>query len=102
MNYQKIYNQLIQKRQIYTLSKKNTYCERHHIVPRSLNGTNDKDNIVNLTAREHYIAHLLLWKIYKNTEYEYPLLYAFMKMSICTRKQKRQVRINSKIIKRNI
>ena len=66
MNYQKIYNQLIQKRQIYTLSKKNTYCERHHIVPRSFGGSNDKTNLVNFTAREHYIAHLLLWKYYKS------------------------------------
>jgi len=37
----------------------------HHIIPRSLGGLNDKINLVNLTAREHYIAHLLLWKIYK-------------------------------------
>lgn len=65
MNYQKIYDQLIQKRQIDVLNKKDCYCERHHIIPRSLGGTNNKVNLVNLTAREHYIAHLLLWKLYK-------------------------------------
>lgn len=39
------------------------YVERHHIIPRSLGGSNDKTNIVRLTAREHYIAHLLLTKM---------------------------------------
>ena len=38
------------------------YTERHHIFPVSLFGKND--NIVVLTAREHFIAHKLLVKIY--------------------------------------
>jgi len=29
-----------------------------------MNGSDDKDNLVNLTAREHFIAHILLVKIY--------------------------------------
>lgn len=36
------------------------YCEVHHIVPRSLGGSNEKDNLINLTARQHYIAHWIL------------------------------------------
>lgn len=36
------------------------YTESHHIIPRSLGGSNNKDNLVKLTAREHFIAHLLL------------------------------------------
>lgn len=39
------------------------YYEKHHVVPKSLNGNNSKDNLVNLTAREHFICHLLLTKI---------------------------------------
>ena len=39
------------------------YTEKHHIIPRSLGGNNDADNIVKLSGREHYIAHLLLTKI---------------------------------------
>ena len=97
MNYQKIYNQLIQKRQIYTLSKKNTYCERHHIVPRSLGGSNDKTNLVNLTAREHYIAHLLLWKIYIGTSYEFSMNYALIKMTISSINHQRKYKYNSKL-----
>lgn len=38
------------------------YCEVHHIVPKSLGGTNDKSNLISLTARQHYIAHWMLWK----------------------------------------
>jgi hypothetical protein len=36
------------------------YCEVHHIVPRSLGGSNDKANLISLTARQHYIAHWIL------------------------------------------
>jgi hypothetical protein len=36
------------------------YSERHHIIPKSLGGSNALDNLVNLTAREHFIAHMLL------------------------------------------
>lgn len=38
------------------------YTESHHIIPRSLGGDNSSDNIVRLTAREHFICHLLLAK----------------------------------------
>ena len=36
------------------------YKEVHHIIPKSCGGSNDKDNLVALTAREHYIIHMLL------------------------------------------
>lgn len=65
MDYSRIYNQLISKRQNIP-PPENVYCEKHHIIPKCLKGTNDKSNIVRLTAREHYIAHLLLAKIHKN------------------------------------
>lgn len=66
MNYQKIYDQLINKRikQPYIFD----YHEKHHILPKSCGGSNDKSNIVYLSAREHYIAHLLLVRIYKNNK----------------------------------
>jgi hypothetical protein len=38
------------------------YCEVHHIIPKSLGGTNAKDNLIKLTPRQHYIAHWMLWK----------------------------------------
>jgi hypothetical protein len=40
------------------------YTERHHVIPKSLNGTDDNANLVDLTAREHFICHWLLTKMY--------------------------------------
>lgn len=39
------------------------YTEKHHIIPKSLGGSNDSDNLVVLTGREHYVAHRLLCKM---------------------------------------
>lgn len=36
------------------------YCERHHIQPKCLGGNNDAENLIDLYAREHFIAHKLL------------------------------------------
>lgn len=41
-----------------------SYVEHHHILPRSLGGADDNDNLVNLTAREHFICHWLLTKMH--------------------------------------
>lgn len=62
MDYQAIYEQLIQK--AVNRERPEGYLERHHIKPKSLGGSNESSNIVPLTAREHFIAHLLLAKIY--------------------------------------
>jgi hypothetical protein len=39
------------------------YYEKHHIEPKSLGGSNLPENLVLLTAREHFICHLLLTKM---------------------------------------
>ena len=46
-----------------TRTRDETYVEVHHIVPKSLGGTNTKLNLVELTAREHFVCHWLLTKI---------------------------------------
>jgi hypothetical protein len=38
------------------------YVEIHHIIPRSLGGSDDITNLVKLTAREHFLCHILLTK----------------------------------------
>jgi hypothetical protein len=60
MNYKIIYDRLINFRKNNVPTTK--YTETHHIVMKSLGGTDKKDNLVILTGREHYIAHLLLAK----------------------------------------
>lgn len=39
------------------------YTEKHHIVPRSLGGSNESSNVVRLTAKEHFVCHRLLVKM---------------------------------------
>jgi len=40
------------------------YKERHHVLPRCMGGGNEPENIVKLTAEEHYVAHQLLVKMH--------------------------------------
>ena len=40
------------------------YVERHHILPKALGGSDDSSNLVAMTAREHFLAHILLAKMH--------------------------------------
>lgn len=61
MNYAKIYDSIISRGQS---REPIGYVEKHHIVPRCMGGTDEKENIVSLTPEEHFVCHLLLCKIY--------------------------------------
>ena len=63
MNYEFHYNRLIENAK---LKKRECYTEAHHVIPRCMGGSDDKENIVDLTPEEHYVAHQLLVKIYPN------------------------------------
>lgn len=79
MNYEKIYIDIIENANIRTSITE--YIEKHHIIPRSLGGNNDSSNIVKLTAKEHFICHLLLLKICKLPKSMYKMYKAFYFMS---------------------
>ena len=66
MNYQRIYDNLIQRAKGSV--KISGYTEQHHIIPKCLGGSNQNSNLVRLTAREHYIAHQLLYKIHRSPQ----------------------------------
>ena len=55
------------------------YHERHHIIPKCMGGTNNKDNLIDLYAREHFEAHRLL--ALENPENE-KLIYAWRMMTV--------------------
>lgn len=55
------YHSVIRNAQTRALDS-TVYTENHHIIPRSISGSNSKSNIVKLLAREHFICHLLLPK----------------------------------------
>lgn len=54
------YKQFIEGRKGF--SENEELLHDHHILPRSLGGTDHAENIISLTLREHYIAHWALWK----------------------------------------
>ena len=87
MNYNKHYELLI-TRSIASNRQKNTgmYYEQHHILPECMGGLNIPTNLVLLTAREHFIAHILLVKIYPD---HHGLIYAVNKMCRFNKRQDR-------------
>lgn len=68
------------------------YKENHHVIPRSFGGTDDLDNRVDLTPREHYIAHALLWKMDFPSPYREKMVWAFDFMC-----QRKITKINSRL-----
>jgi hypothetical protein len=75
MNYKNIYDSLIERGQ--TREPLNQYVEKHHIKPKCMGGSNNPENLVELTPEEHYVAHQLLIKIYPNN---YKLIMAAIMM----------------------
>lgn len=63
MNYEGVYQRLIDKARARGLARSSGY-DIHHIIPKSMGGTNEKDNLIKVTPKEHYIAHVLLYKIH--------------------------------------
>ena len=90
--YKSWYDSIIQKANNRTIS---TYKEKHHILPRCLGGKDNQENLVELTAREHFIVHMLLCKFTKG-QARIKMLYAFNFMSV-VRSKYRDYKINSKI-----
>lgn len=89
MDYKKIYEQLIVSRKSLNRVKNNDgMLESHHIIPKCLGGSNNKENLVLLTPKEHYIAHLLLTKMYKGKD-KAKMCYALLMMCNNNPNQKR-------------
>jgi hypothetical protein len=77
--YTNTYYKIIEKAKNSDRNKSSIF-ESHHIIPKSIGGSEEKSNLVLLTLKEHFICHLLLLKMTegKNKEYMY---YAFNMMS---------------------
>ena len=70
------------------------YTETHHIIPRSFKGTDDNINLIKLSARHHYIAHLLLARATNSPK----MIKALHKMVYSTRGDvKRDYKITSRV-----
>lgn len=98
MNYKNIYYKIIENAKMENENGKRSlgYFEKHHIQPKSLGGTNEKENLVKLTAREHFICHWLLIKMYdKGTIERNKMLCALWRMQGINENHKRY--INSRV-----
>lgn len=80
MNYKKIYDNLVIKARSEgrVKIKGGIYYEKHHIIPKCMGGSNRKENMVFLLAREHFLAHKLLVEIYPENK---KLLHALWMLS---------------------
>jgi hypothetical protein len=74
------------------------YFEKHHIIPKSLGGSNKKENLINLTAREHFICHLLLIRMYTGANRN-KMIHASWAMATLENKHQERYKISSKIYK---
>jgi hypothetical protein len=72
------------------------YFEKHHILPKSLGGKNNKENLVNLTAREHFICHWLLTKMVSTTKHKYQMWNAFSCMLYRENASQQRYKISSR------
>ncbi len=79
------YDNIISRAQTRILSG---YAEMHHIIPRSLGGSDSTDNLVKLTAREHFVCHILLTKFTSGQERN-KMIHAAILMKSANRYQER-------------
>jgi hypothetical protein len=92
MNYKKIHDAIIENAKNRVLTG---YKENHHVIPKCLGGGNEKENIVSLTAKEHFIIHALLCEIYPNNN---KLEYALWMMINCKSKNhNRDFKVSSRL-----
>lgn len=74
MDYKRLYDFIIERAKNRIIEG---YTESHHIVPRCMGGGNEIENLVKLTAKEHFLVHRLLTLIYP---YNSSLIYAYWAM----------------------
>lgn len=91
--YKKWYNQIVAN----GATTKLPGHEHHHILPRSLGGTDNESNLIYITAREHFVCHWLLTKIYPTGEEHWKMLNALRMMRA---ENKNQQRYHTKITSR--
>lgn len=89
-------SRLLMKEARISARKAGEYFEAHHIVPVSMGGDGKRtdyrhSNIVILTAREHYIAHALLFLIYRTRE----MITSFH--LFCTTKRKKYYKVSARM-----
>lgn len=75
--YTEIYYRIINfAKQRNTIRSKNDGYQTHHIIPRALGGSNNADNLVVLTYKEHRVCHRLLIHMTLG-QFKHKMMYAY-------------------------
>lgn len=85
MDYRKVYEDFIESRKSL-LHPEGEYLERHHIVPKSLGGSDAPENLILLTPGDHYFAHLCLAKIHGGPQWG--AVWCMVKMTVSRRRKR--------------
>lgn len=93
--YSRWYTQIIERAKNRSLTS--DYKEIHHIIPKCLGGNNDNSNLVELTAREHFITHWLLTKMVTDTKQKYQMWNAFSCMLYRERPGQQRYKVSSRL-----
>jgi hypothetical protein len=91
MDYKRIYYSIVERARGRVLVE---YSEKHHIVPRCLGGTDEEENLVRLTPREHFLCHCLLIRIHPGNA---KLIYAAKMMANMAGKLNRNYKVSSRL-----
>ena len=91
--YTKIYFDIINRAATRDLPL-NEYVEKHHIIPKSLSGSNKKSNLVKLTPKEHFVCHRLLVKMTQGKD-KVKMSYAIRCLMIQENEYQQRYKINS-------
>lgn len=93
--YTKWYNAIIQHRILNPLPA-DYYTENHHVIPKSLGGSNSKKNLVALTAREHFVCHRLLVKMTEGSD-KVKMSFAIRNLMIRKNQFQERIRVSSAV-----
>ena len=89
MTYEEFIDDILEDRGRFACGDR--YHERHHIKPKCMGGYNDEENLIDLFAEEHYVAHKLL--ALENPDND-RLQFAWWQMSHC-KKENREYEVSA-------
>lgn len=82
--YTQIYYSIIERAKQQNAIKLEIH-QTHHIIPKSIGGSNDNSNLVNLTYKEHRVCHCLLIKMQVNKQNEIKMRHAYGFFNKCSK-----------------
>jgi len=103
--YSKTYQRIIDKAIARNFTSRNQartvlgYVEKHHIIPKCIGGSEEKSNLVYVTAKEHFVCHHLLTKMFDDAEIARKMRFAMNKMARKSLNQQR-IRVTARIFEK--